>query len=244
MDNALISFLVVLVLSPVFWLQGKYVRFVTTKLPEPTGKRVGRQGKGEVRTLLITGDSAAAGVGVAYQQHALSGQLVDELAQQLEVNWCLEAKNGDNSFDLLKRLQKITAFEVNYAVISIGVNDVTQQTTSQQWLENIEKIIVLLQNKFHTQHILFTKLPPVHAFPALPNPLRWWLGERAKKLNQLLQIKIAKYPAVEFVDIPFEFNLNMMAVDGFHPGSAAYKIWGKDMASRIMIIEQAAKTVA
>ena len=63
-------------LAPVIIAQGLYVRRVTPRLPEPEGERSGVNGAGPPLSLLILGDSAAAGVGVATQDQALSGQLV------------------------------------------------------------------------------------------------------------------------------------------------------------------------
>ena len=50
-------------LGPALWVQGKYVRRVTPRLPEPPGPRSGHCGQGPQLRLLIAGDSAAARVG-------------------------------------------------------------------------------------------------------------------------------------------------------------------------------------
>lgn len=83
--------LCLVLLGPVFWGQGKYVRIITPKLPEPEGPREGVTGMGPNLRLLIAGDSAAAGVGVNSQDHALCGQLVQQLSQRFTVTWQLKA---------------------------------------------------------------------------------------------------------------------------------------------------------
>ena len=56
------------VMSPVLWIQGTYVRKVAQRLPEPPGERSGVVGAGPHLRVLITGDSAAAGVGADTQK--------------------------------------------------------------------------------------------------------------------------------------------------------------------------------
>ena len=63
-----------LVLLPVLFVQGTKVRKNTPRLLEASGDREGIVGKGRPLSLLILGDSAAAGVGVETQQDALSGR--------------------------------------------------------------------------------------------------------------------------------------------------------------------------
>ena len=77
--------LITLSLAPFLILQGRHVRRITPRLPEPDGARAGQAGSGQPLRLLIVGDSAAAGVGVSTQQDALSGQLIALLSQSLSL---------------------------------------------------------------------------------------------------------------------------------------------------------------
>jgi hypothetical protein len=63
-----------LALSPLLVVQALHTRARVPSLPEAAGAREGVLGRGAVALrLLIAGDSSAAGVGVATQQHALAG---------------------------------------------------------------------------------------------------------------------------------------------------------------------------
>ena len=55
---------------PLLLLQAIWVRLRTIKLPEAQGQRTGVCGQGEPLTLLVLGDSAAAGVGTNLQENA------------------------------------------------------------------------------------------------------------------------------------------------------------------------------
>lgn len=219
-----------MVLAPVFLVQGMWVRHVTPRLPEPDGAREGVWGSGPELRLLILGDSAAAGVGVESQAEALSGKLVASLGEFYRVTWKLLATTGHDSAEVLARLQSEPAEPFDVVVMSVGVNDVTGRISYQRWLGNLEAIVHTLQKKFGARRVLMSSLPPMHFFPALPQPLRWWLGGRALRFNQRVKTFATDHDCCEFVEVPFPFDTGYMAADGFHPGAAAYALWGDHLA--------------
>lgn len=123
------------------------------------------------------------------------------------------------------------AFDV--AVISIGVNDVTGFTSLRKWRSNLTQIIEILKARYQCKFIVFTALPPMHEFPALPQPLRWVLGQKAKYLNAALLKLVNKYHGVNVLTLtlnPIDNSQsnnthNYMADDGFHPQVAGYHLW-------------------
>ena len=63
-----------LVLAPVLFAQARSTRRRAPVLPEAEGPREGQLGSGVgALRVLIAGDSSAAGVGVANQDHAFAG---------------------------------------------------------------------------------------------------------------------------------------------------------------------------
>jgi lysophospholipase L1-like esterase len=93
----------------------------------------------------------------------------------------------------------------------------------------------LLQSKFQTQHILLSGIPPMHLFPALPQPLRWFLGRRALQFNGALKKLAEGCEPCEFVAIDFPLDTTYMAADGFHPGALAYSLWANHLAAIIRV---------
>ncbi len=220
-------------LAPLLIAQALYVRFVTPRLPEPSGERSGRLGSGPLLHLLILGDSAAAGVGVSAQHQALSGQLVSMLGADFQVSWTLMAQTGHRAKDVLAKLEMMSPKKFDVVVTSIGVNDVTHGTNSEKWIDQQDQIIRLLQSKFQAQHILLSSIPPMHLFPALPQPLRWFLGRRALQFNSALKKLAEGCEPCEFVAIDFPLDTTYMAADGFHPGALAYSLWANHLAAII-----------
>ncbi|MCU0188588.1 hypothetical protein, partial [Citrobacter freundii] len=96
-----------LALLPVLFMQGTKVRKNTPRLLEASGEREGIVGNGRPLSLLILGDSAAAGVGVETQQDALSGAIISELQNQYLISWKLHAKTGDTTKQVFQALQHL-----------------------------------------------------------------------------------------------------------------------------------------
>ena len=202
-------------------------------------------------------------MGVSTQKEALSGWLTEGLSEYYCVNWKLKAKTGVNSTALLTMLQQgeitskpqtaansvllatpasthdfdtpLKCDAVDVAVISIGVNDVTGFSSLRRWRSNVTQIIERLKTEYQCRSIVFTALPPMHEFPALPQPLRWILGQKAKCLNAVLLNLVNKYHGVNVLKLtlipanngPSANTLNYMAEDGFHPQVAGYQLWAK-----------------
>ena len=230
----------ILLLAPLLLPQGIWVKSRTLRLPEPQGKRSRKEAaKNNTQqnvSVLIAGDSAAAGVGVGTQHQALSGQCERHLSLHYNVSWHLSAQTGLKSEALLERIALLRMPSIDVAVISIGVNDVTGFTSVSRWRRHIELIIQQLLNNHHCKLIVFTALPPMHKFPALPQPLRWILGQRALLLNQVMCSQATKYSQVKVLSVPLNPNEsahNVMAKDGFHPGEKGYQLWGKAVATLV-----------
>jgi lysophospholipase L1-like esterase len=173
-------------LGPLLLVQGRRVRRSVPVLPEPEGPRAGTVGHGPALRLLVVGDSAAAGVGARTQDQALCGQLAAALAPMFRLQWQLLAFTGATTADMLRRLREEPAAKVDVILTSLGVNDVTGRLSLNAWRQAQGALIDLLQERFAPRHILLSGLPPMHRFPALPQPLRWYIGSRARDFDRAL----------------------------------------------------------
>jgi lysophospholipase L1-like esterase len=222
-----------IMLGPVLLMQGAYTRRVTPKLPEAEGERQGMAGSGEVLRLLILGDSAAAGVGASTQAEALSGQLVSRLARDYQVRWSLWARSGLDSQALLEMLEQQPPQVFDVVLLSIGVNDVTSTLTVDQWIARQQHLLAVLRGRFAARQIVMSPVPPMHLFPALPQPLRWYLGNRAARFNTRLAQLASREDHCTMLTTDLAPVAGSMARDGFHPGPAIYSLWADDAAQVI-----------
>ncbi|EJD6089795.1 SGNH/GDSL hydrolase family protein [Acinetobacter baumannii] len=225
-----------LFLLPVLFIQGHKVRKNTPRLAEAKGEREGRAGQGKSLSLLIFGDSAAAGVGVENQKDALSGAIIQELQNEFSLQWKLHAKTGDTTRQVFNALQHLEEQKYDVIVTSIGVNDVTKLTSAKSWIKQQKQLFEHIQKRFQPKLIIVSGVPPMQHFPALPNPLAWLFGQYAEQMNQKLQQWLAPQSHFKFLEYDIETFQAMnlpMASDGFHPSKEVYAVWGRQVAALV-----------
>lgn len=224
-------------LAPVLLWQGRRVRRTVAVLPEAAGPRGGVAGsgtRGSAMRLLILGDSSAAGVGVDDQRDALAGRLVAKLAaaSKRPVDWLLVARTGIETSEAAGLLdgEARDAGPFDVAVVALGVNDVTRMRPVGRWLSQVDTLHALLHRRYRVQQVFWSGLPPMHRFPALPQPLRAVIGLHARALDDALERWCAARPLharplSRYVPLPEMTDVSMVAADGFHPGPAACEAW-------------------
>ncbi len=218
-------------LAPVLMLQGKYARYVTPKLPEAEGDRVGSMGNGPSLNLLILGDSAAAGVGATRQDKALAGTLVNRLSERFQVNWRVHARTGNTTADTLTGLDELADQHYDVIVVSTGVNDVTGGIQLRAWKAQLRQLHAVLLERFGARLVIYSGVPPMGRFVALPQPLRAFMGVRANLFDQQLQTCVAGFRSAAYRAIDGEFDDRSLASDGFHPSEYAYERWAEKIVS-------------
>jgi lysophospholipase L1-like esterase len=226
-------------LGPLLWFQGQRVRKRIPLLPEPMGDRIGQSGSGQPLRLLIMGDSSAAGVGVYDQHDGLLGQTLQTLKAQYQIDFELRARTGAKTRDALTDLNHaLTAdwppdVRFDVVVIALGVNDVTGQVGFKKWCQQQHSLFQSIHQKLKPKHLIVSGLPPMHLFPALPTPLRQYMGAWANLFNDELRKITSQYPLSTFLavrDLPAPKDV---ASDGFHPGPQTYQKWGQAVAEII-----------
>ena len=223
-------------LLPALIIQGNKVKKNTPRLPEPMGDRHGRSGQGKTLSILIIGDSAAAGVGVKQQQDALSGSILAELEHEYEITWALHAKTGRTSAHVIRAITALDNQHYDVIVSSVGVNDVTKLMSAKTWIKQQDQLYRLVQQKFSPHLIIAASVPPVDQFPALPQPLAWLFGQYAKKMNLELKQYVKKHSDIQCIEYDlaqYQQQQLTMAEDGFHPSKEIYQLWAKSIAEKI-----------
>ena len=221
-------------LWPVLWLQARYVRRITPRMPEPPGHRVGTAGRGSLVRLLVAGDSGAAGVGASTQDQALCGHLVRRLSRHHTIQWCVLAVNGLDSPGLLKLLQDAPSARFDVVVLSMGANDATSLCTPQLWAHWQNRLADLIDDRFDPDLLVHSAVPPMHACKALPQPLRWFMGRWAGQMNATLAVQLVDQHWRTLYWHPGTTTISGMALDGLHPNSEGYSVWADGPSQHIL----------
>ena len=234
------------VLAPVLIAQAKRLRRLALELPEPTGQRHGVAACPDLDagsrplSLLIAGDSSAAGVGAETQDDALASQLAFALAKRIQrdVHWHLIAQTGLTSIGLLDLLRGQTIPAVDVAVIIVGVNDITHNVAVGHAMRARSRIVRMLRAGTGVRHVLFPGLPAVERFPLLPQPLAWYGGAQARRNNDLQARWAAHARRSAFVShVPMDgfTHPKLMAEDGFHPSPILYAMVAAHFAEHLAL---------
>ncbi|MCC6246362.1 MAG: SGNH/GDSL hydrolase family protein [Rubrivivax sp.] len=235
-------------LSPVLVAQALRTRARVPRLPEAAGDRTGIAGAEHAApnatplTLLIAGDSSAAGVGVTHQRDALAQPLAMQLAAAVRrtVHWRLVAQSGVTTAGTHRLLiEHAEPVHAEFAVIVTGVNDVVEQVPSHRAVAAREALANWLRNGCGVRHVAFAPLPPVHHFPGLPQPLRWVAGADARRHDRALAEWAATRGDVTHVPLPLPFHDDAMASDGFHPGASGYRLIAQEIALHLAALMDA-----
>jgi lysophospholipase L1-like esterase len=227
--------------APLMLWQGRRVRRLALRLPEAAGARTGEADvDGSGRRLLIVGDSSAAGVGVTEQSQALSGQLIRALAARgvMPSRWQLIARTGVSAAALPELIDQgldeahapLEAFDV--ALVVVGVNDVTGATPIARWLADLDRLHSRLK-RLGVRAAVFSGLPPMDRFIALPQPLRLWLGLQARRYDRALGQWSAARPDTFHRVLPPLHDRALLASDGFHPGEAGCAFWAGELVQTL-----------
>jgi len=124
--------------------------------------------------------------------------------------------------------------QVDVAVVSLGGNDLACHPSLQEWLKEIERLADVLRTRFAVRHILLSGLPPMHALPAIPQPLRWHLGTKAREYDIALKEWVARQIDCDHVPL-IEPDVDLLASDGMHPGPELYRLWAGELGTRIRL---------
>ncbi len=238
-------------LYPLLYLQGKHVRRITPRMPEAGGPAHGTapwppQGAepspaAPVLRLVAIGESPVAGVGVTLHTQAITAQLAAMLAQQAEmpVSWQAVGLNGA---DLAQALQVLVPRlplpvpPVDVALIAFGVNDTTSFHSSARYRAELAQLIAAVRNKLAPAHNILSGVPPMHAFPSLPQPLRFVLGQKARALDWVTENLARELAGVHYIPMQLDTGeAGLMAVDGYHPSEKGVQRWAQHMAAAMRL---------
>lgn len=124
------------------------------------------------------GESPMAGVGIVKHSETLTGLTAIRLNQLMsyQVNWKVLAKNGLTIKTLNQLIKEQPSADTDLILVSIGGNDVFKLTPPWVWKRDLVRCLKLLVRDGRKPLILFTPVPCVGRFLAIPNPLRLAFG--------------------------------------------------------------------
>ncbi|MEU8797371.1 SGNH/GDSL hydrolase family protein [Spirillospora sp. NPDC048819] len=116
-------------------------------------------------------------------------------------------------------------------VVTVGINDLIRRRPLRRWTDDVAELITVLQGRYAHATLVVAGMPPVHRFPAIPQPLRLFLGARARTMDRIMRDAARAGGAVHApMDEAMARDRRLFASDGFHPSPDGYRAWAEDLA--------------
>lgn len=224
-------------LAPIALPLAVHTRRNALRLPPARGPLNGVAGAdlpGEPLRLLVLGESTVVGVGVDELHAALVGQLAAALAARSgrPVAWRACGENGITAAQAHERLlPQVLDQPFDLALLVFGVNDTTHLTSLPRWEAALGGMAQALAVR--GARVVFSSVPPLQHFTALPWLLRRLLGMRAALLDARLRRLAARQGAGHHT-VELEFSADYLARDGYHPSALGYRVWAEGLALNLL----------
>lgn len=230
-----LSRLAALPTAPVLFAQGRRLKRDTPRLPDAAAPWHGVTPGPDPLTLLVLGDSTAAGVGAATQDEALPGHLGRELAALTGrgVTWRALGENGADAREFIERYLDDAcaglagAPDTTVVFLSIGANDALGLRSRGAFARDIRTILGRLREASPQADILVSSLPAFFRFELLPQPLKGNLYLHSRSLEDGARAVIAGLPGVHMSPPPPPYTEGFFASDLFHPSEQGYRDWAR-----------------
>ncbi|WUH97618.1 SGNH/GDSL hydrolase family protein [Spirillospora sp. NBC_00431] len=239
-------------LVPVLVVQAWRTVRRTPRLDPATGDEHGfvpgaDPGTGPVFRVVVIGESTAAGVGASQHAEALPGFLAEALKERLRrsVAWSVTGENGATARRVATRLvpsaiappgpgpARAAAHDpaLDLVVVTVGINDLIRRRPLRRWAGDMAGLIAVLRGRYADATLVVAGMPPVHRFPAIPQPLRHVLGARARTMDRIMRdVAVAGGAVHAPMDEAMARDRRLFAADGFHPSPAGYRAWAEGLA--------------
>ena len=177
------------------------------------------------------GDSLTAGQGA---RHGYVERLYERLARE-HPGAVLHnlGSSGATTADVLRlQLPRVAKLRPALVTLAIGTNDLTEGTSADQLLSNLETIVAALRATGAT--VVVTNLPAVGLAPAVPSHYRAQIDGLVRSGNSALAALCRKNQAALFdlyalskAEIPR--HPEYFSWDGYHPSDDGYERWAQAM---------------
>ncbi len=195
------------------------------------------------------GDSTAAGWGASNLQDTLPFFVASDLAARGFRVRVVNLAVGGARFEDVQRLQlpALKRLSPDFITLIVGANDAIHFTPLSGAQRDMRLLILSLQNS-GARAVLLANTPDISLAPALPGPVSFAAGRRARELNSLFDRALRETKPnetkpndtqISSVDLFGRGKLNyrrdpqLYAADLFHPSGRGYKVWSGVFAAEI-----------
>ncbi len=201
---------------------------VQTLPPRCDGWYGGHDGDRAALTMVMLGDSSAAGLGVNDPRHTPGARLAAAIARRTgrPVHLTCLAFTGATSADLALQVDEALKVAPELAVIVIGANDIVNRVRPATAVGHLAHAVDRLRAA--GAQVVVGTCPDLSAIPAIRPPLRWLVGYLSRRLAAAQTVAVTAagahaVPIGELLGARFAADPDrLFCADRFHPSAEGY----------------------
>ncbi|MCF6322144.1 MAG: SGNH/GDSL hydrolase family protein [Rhizobiaceae bacterium] len=221
---------------PIYIWQGLSLRRRALRLAPPQPQLVApKNGTGKTISLLLIGDSSAAGVGVDDINHSLGGQLAKLLAEQtsrptkIRIAGCNSATAGQLRDYVVPNIKRQ---DFTHIILNVGTNDAKNFHTGRRFCREFGTLIYALKTRFPDAQLIWSSILDMSHIPSLPTPLNKILGIRSRELRSHGEI-LCRERMAQIPEGVWDPSVENFSRDGFHASEKGYREWADVLVTHI-----------
>ncbi|MEM9104354.1 MAG: SGNH/GDSL hydrolase family protein [Pseudomonadota bacterium] len=236
------------VLVPAALFLGIRLRARTPRLVPPGGRPFGQIGSsGQPRySLLVIGDSSAAGVGADHVEETLGCQIAQHLHTKTgsTVAWRNAGSNSAISEQLRDHVvPNLERLPYSHVVLAVGTNDMKNFLTAKRFKRGFGGLLYAVKARWPEAQIIWSPMIDMRTVPAFPSLLATIMEMRGRIINRVGQQLCRERYALAAPQLDSS-NPAGFSVDGFHASAAGYEYWAELLARTILENDAAASEPA
>lgn len=228
------------VMFPIYAWQGTKVRNSTKRKFPPPHKGIVSKTGGKTKaplSILLIGDSSAAGVGVETIEESLGGHICHLLNAKTKRTVHVHiAGNNSATADQIRDyvVPNLEPEKYDFIALNIGTNDAKNFHRGNRFCNNFGTLIYALKAKWPSATIIWSGIIDMEELFILPKPLNKILGIRSRILNRNGKILCEERGVLSPSNKDWKVIPENFSDDGFHASSLGYERWADGLSDYII----------
>ncbi len=186
-------------------------------------------------SIVILGDSIAAGVGASSPIYTLEQQFLKQIKKK-HPGADIEnfAVAGARIADVVKeQLPKLDSLTPKLAILVIGGNDLIKGTLLKQFHNSLKETLERLSSI--SKHVIVLNVPKISLLPVTPVHLKLIAELKTKRFNHIfhrtaeLFSNVLLFDMYQFSHTHLHSEEELLAEDQFHPNNRAYQLLAQEL---------------
>jgi len=130
-------------------------------------------------------------------------------------------------------------------VIMLGGNDTFELNSPLRWRKDMKKLVNRVRDEHPETQIVIANLPPVGDFTSFSQLLQWYLGSLTNMYRKVIMDFPKLYSNLIYMSEKIDFDkwrkeeerdvrMKEFFSDGVHPSALMYRLWGRQIAARVL----------